>query len=105
DQHLAGLRPVGHVLRAPPLGRHQEERLPARATEHAGETAAVEVDRLQHLATRADPHAALVGDVPVPGGSFPVEADAIGDTVAQVGPYPAVRQAAVGGDIEGCESL
>ena len=47
------------------------------AAEHAGEAAAVELDRLQHLAAFADAHAALVRDVGVPDGALGVEADAV----------------------------
>jgi hypothetical protein len=48
----------------------------------------------------ADAHAALVGDVAVPDGLISVEADAVGKTVAPVGPDASIRQAAVGGDVE-----
>jgi hypothetical protein len=63
-----------------PLVRHQEQRSLVRTPQHASEAAAVEVDRLQHLATLANADAALVGDVPVPDGVFGVEADAVGRT-------------------------
>ena len=62
---------------------------PVRAPEHAGEAAAVKLDRLQHLTAFADAHAALVGDVPVPDGALGVEADAVGDAAVRGRPTPA----------------
>jgi len=79
-------------------GRDHEQRSQARAAKRAGEAAAVEVDRLQHLTTLANAHAAPVGNVRVPDGAVGVEADAVGDAVAEVGPHPPVGQAAVSGD-------
>src|SRR5206468_3566789 len=60
---------------------------------------------LQHLTTFAHAHATLVRDVPVPDGVCGVEADTVGETAVEVGPYPPVRQAAVGRDVEGREPL
>ena len=60
-----------------------EQRRPVRAAEHAGEAAAVERDCLQYFAAFAHAHAALVGDVGVPDRAFRVEADAVGDAVAE----------------------
>src|SRR5580704_9680783 len=72
---LAGLRSIIHVLEAAPNGRHHEQRCFVRASEHTGETAAVEVDCLQHFAAFADTDAALIRHVAVPDGSFGVDAD------------------------------
>ena len=58
-------------------------------------------DRLQHLAALPDPYAPLVGHVRVPDGLFRIEANAVGNTVTQVGPHAAVGKAAVCGDVEG----
>ncbi len=78
---------------------------PERPSECAREAAAVEFDRLQHLASLADAHAAFVGDVPVPDGALGVEADAVGDPLAEVRPDPAVGEAAVVCDVERGEPL
>src|SRR5262245_52159841 len=71
-------RNLRDVLHATPLGGDQEQRSPARASEHASETAAVKVDTLQDLTTFADAHATLVGNVSVPDGVIGVDADAVG---------------------------
>src|SRR6478752_5875508 len=42
---------------APPFGGDDEQRGPCRAAEGAGETAAIQVDGLQHGAARSDTHA------------------------------------------------
>src|SRR3954466_12025269 len=94
-EHLAGTRTLADVLRAIPLLRHQEQGSPIRATEHAGEAAAVEIDPLQHLAALGDADAAPVRDVGVPDGSLSVHAEPIRDAVAEIGPGPAAREAAV----------
>jgi hypothetical protein len=86
-----------------PLGRYQEQRSVVRAPEHASEAPAVEMDCLQHLPAFADAHATPVGHVCIPDGVFGVEADAVGDAVAEVGPHAPVRQAPVRGDVEGGE--
>src|SRR5205807_9770040 len=41
----------------------------------------------------------------IPDGALSIETDAIGDAVAQIGPYSAVRQIAIDGNVEGCELL
>src|SRR5206468_7892399 len=106
-QHLARscLGHGSHVRRTTPLGRHHTQRSLVRAPERACEAAAVQIDGLQHLTTFAHAHATLVGDVPVPDGVCGVEADAVGETAVEVGPYPPVRHAAVGRDVEGRELL
>ncbi len=104
-EHLACAWRFGHGRRAAPLGRHHEQGSVVHATEHTGEAAAVEVNGLQHLAALADAHATLVGNVAVPDGSFGVEANAVWDAVAEVGPHAPIRQAAVFLDVEGCEPI
>src|SRR5215218_1692252 len=103
-QHLAGSWLGEHALWTVPLGRDHEQSSSVCPSECAGEAAAVELDRLQHLAAFADADAALVGDVAVPHCAVGVEADAVGDALSELGPDPAVREAAVGGDVEGGES-
>src|SRR5215218_9088604 len=93
-EYLAGSRLAGHV------GRNHEKCPAVLAAEHAGEAAAVELDRLQHLTAFANAHTPFVRDVPVPDCAFCIEADAVGDAVTEVGPYPPVRQSAVGSDVE-----
>src|SRR5262249_35125296 len=93
-------RNLGDFLDATPLGRYQEQRFGIRASEHASEAPPVEVDHLQHPTTFAYPDATPVGNVSVPDGVVGVEADPIGDTLAEVGPHPAIRKAAVLGDVE-----
>src|SRR5438132_13384249 len=90
-QDLPRSWPVRHLRKTMPLGRHHEQCSPVRAAEHTSEAAAVEVDRLQHLATFADAHAALVGNVTVPYGIARVDADAVRNAVPEVGPHPPVR--------------
>src|SRR5215213_9019791 len=87
-QHLARARALEHVLWTSPLGGHHEQRAAVRAAERAGEAPAVELDRLEHLAALANAHTALVGDVSVPDRVLRVEADAVGETVSEVGPHP-----------------
>src|SRR5215213_632666 len=65
-EHLTRSWPVEHAGRAVPFGGHHEQRSPVRAPERTGEAPAVEIDRLQHLATLANAHAPLVRDVRVP---------------------------------------
>src|SRR5918995_1101489 len=104
-EHLASSRPLEHVLGAVPLGCHHEQRPPVGAAERAGEAPPVELDRLEHLAALANAHATLVGDVAVPDGVLGVDADAVGDSVAEVGPHPPVREAALVRDVERREAF
>ena len=104
-QYLACSWPVSHMRRATPLGCHHEQRPHVSASERASEAAAVQVDRLKHLATFANAYAALVRDVPVPDGAFGVEAYPVRDASGKVGPHSPVRQAAVRRDVEGCKSF
>src|SRR5579859_6843683 len=91
-QDLARGRALKHARGAVPFLRYQEEGLPVGAAEHAREAAAVECDRLQHFATLADAHAALVGNVGVPDGVVGFETDTVGHTVAEVGPDASIGQ-------------
>ena len=50
-EELPGPRRAGHVLEAGPLSREPVEGAAVLATQHAGEGAPVELDRLQHFAT------------------------------------------------------
>ena len=77
-QHLTRPPSVGHGCGTTPLGRHQKQRPPVGASEHAGEAASIEIDRLQDLAALTNAHATLVGDVGIPDGVLCIEADTIG---------------------------
>ena len=59
----------------------------------------------EDVAALADADAALVRDVGVPDGSFGVDADAVGHSVAELGPDTTVGQAAVVGDLVGGQPL
>jgi len=78
-QHLTCPPPVGHACGTAPLGRHQEQRSPISASEHAGEAASIEIDRLQDLPALANAHATLIGDVGVPDSVLCIEAYTIGN--------------------------
>src|SRR5712692_2777108 len=101
--HLARTWTAEHARRTIPLGRHHEQSLSIRAPKRARETAAIKLNCLQHLTALANAYATLVRDVPVPDGILGVEADPVGDAVAEVGPHPAFRQVAVRCDMEGRE--
>src|SRR5919204_375024 len=91
---------VGWSVTHPPLLNHDEERAPFGAAEHAGERGPVERDPGEDLPTLTNPHAGIP-PVSRPDGAFGVDADPVRPD--SVGPDPAVRQAAVGGDVEGGE--
>src|SRR6266487_4462793 len=105
DEHLARSCSACHARSTTPLGCHQEQRPLVSASECASEATTIQVDRLQYLATFANTHATLVGDIAVPDGVYGVQANAVRGAVAKVSPYPPVRQAAVGRNVEGCESF
>src|SRR5206468_12575665 len=105
DLSCSRLCDLGDLLNAPPLGRYEKQRALTRAPEHAGEAAAVKVDRLQHLTTLADAHAPFVGNVAVPDRVVAIEADAVGDAVAEVGPDAPLRQTPVRADATRGESF
>jgi hypothetical protein len=86
-----------------PLGSHEKQRPPVGAPEHAGEAAAIEIDRLQYFPALANAHAPLVGNVSVPDGVLCIEADTIGNAVAELSPHPPVRKVTVDLDVEGSE--
>src|SRR5258705_8244891 len=102
-EHLTGAWLGEHTCRTVPLGRDHEQQAPIAASERTGEAAAVKRDRLHHLTAFANAHAPFVGDVRVPDGTMRVEANTVWYAVAQIGPDPATRQAAVRGDVEGRE--
>ena len=79
------------MLRATPLGCHQEQRTPLNAPEHASEAAAVKRDCLQHLTALANTHASLIGNVAVLDGMVGINADAVRHAIAEVGPHTPVR--------------
>src|SRR5215211_5582585 len=87
-QQLPGYFPSGRAHYATPLLRHHEQGRSVDPAQHTGEAAAVEVDRVQHLAAFTNTHAPLVRDVRVPDGAFGVEANAVGDAATEVGPHP-----------------
>ena len=93
------------MLRATPLGCHQERRTPLNASEHASEAATVKRDCLQDLTTFANTHASLIGNVGVPDGMVGINADAVRRAITEVGPHTPVRYTAVGGDLEGRKPL
>jgi hypothetical protein len=76
---------------------------PSAPPQRTGEAPAVEIDCLQYLPAFSCADAALVGDVRVPDRAFVVEADAVRGGGVEVGPDPAIRQAAVALDIESGE--
>src|SRR5262249_24076186 len=73
------------------------------ASERASDAAAIKFDPLQHLPSFANAHATFVGDIGVPDGALGIEADAVGDAVAKVGPHSPPGQVAVHGDVESRE--
>ena len=99
-QHLARPARLAHARRAAPLARDDEQRRAVGAAEHAREAAAVELDPVEDLAALADADAAPVGHVGVPDGTLGVDADAVRDAVAEVGPDAPAREAAVGRDVQ-----
>src|SRR5215813_12930101 len=74
-QHLTRPPPVGHTSGAMPLGRHEKQRPPVGAPEHAGEAASIEIGCLQDFSALANAHAPLVGNVSVPDGVLCIEAN------------------------------
>src|SRR4029453_12683341 len=93
-------RNLWDFIHATPFRCYNEQRFLVSAAEHAGKAATISIDCLQHLATFADPHAALVRNVRVPDRAVGIEADAVGSTVAEIGPNMSVGQAAVRSDVE-----
>src|SRR5918994_6228786 len=95
-QHLTGpgSERLVHLLDAAPLGRQDEQRPPVRTAEHARERTPVQLDRLQHLAALSDTNAGVPGEHLRPHRALGVEAVAVRPDA--FGPYPPVRQVAVG---------
>src|SRR5215472_13446643 len=82
-----------------PLGRHQEQGIPVRPSEHASEATAIKLNGLEHLTTFAHAHATLVGNVGVPHSVVGVDADTVGDATAKIGPNSPLVQSEVLGDL------
>ena len=82
-EHLTGSGSVRHAGRTPPVGGDQEQRAPIGTAERASEAAAVELHRVEDRASLAYAHRALVGDVAVPDRPVGIEADAVGNTLAE----------------------
>ena len=78
------------------LAAVDEQRAAVGSAEHAGETAAIDRHRLQHLAALADPDTALVRHIGVPDGALLIQAQSVRHAVSQVRPDPAIAQAPVG---------
>src|SRR6266481_8158275 len=91
----AGLRRLGS---AEVLADDEQARVLAPA-ERAGEGATVQVDRGQHLAALAHPHAVLVTHVGVPDGALGIDADPVWVVAGRLRPHPPVDQAAVRADL------
>src|SRR5437016_2615820 len=87
------------------LGHHQKQGPPVHTSQHAGETATIEIDCLQYLTTLAHAHATLSGDVCVPDGVFGIEAYTVWVAVTQICPHPTVGQEATSFDVEGSQSV
>jgi hypothetical protein len=79
------------MLSTTPFIRQHEQRSPVHAPKRASETAAVQIDRLQHLTAFSNAHATPVRNIPVPESAFCVQADAIGHAIDENGPNPPVR--------------
>src|SRR5262245_15335772 len=92
SKHLprARLRNLGNLIHAPPLGRDHEQGFVVCASKHAREASAVKIDRLDHLSAFADADAALVGNVCVPDTTVGIQADTIGNAIAEVGPNSSI---------------
>ena len=69
------------------------------AAERAGESASVQVDCGEHLATLAHPHAVAVADVGVPDGAARRRGRSRPDGRPACRPHPSVGERAVGGDV------
>ena len=99
-QHLPSPRSLEHARGPVPfLGDHEQGRPSGPPSAQAKQPRSSSTV-CQHLATLADAHAPLVRDVGVPDGVLGVGTDAVRDAIAELGPDPPVRQAAVGRDVE-----
>src|SRR6516165_2151925 len=95
DGHdLTGARTAGPVPRTPPILADDEKRPALGSAKDAGERAAIELDRLEHLSAFTNANAALISDVGVPGAACSIEADPIG-MVVDLRPFVSIRQASV----------
>ena len=76
-----------------PFAGDHEERPFVVTPERAREAAAVELERLEHLAALGQAPAVPVRDVAVPDGSLGVEADAVGSgALAELCPDAPIRE-------------
>src|SRR5215831_15891987 len=89
---------------APVLSDDEQVRV-LPAAERAGEGAAIQVGRGQHLTALAHPNTVLVGYVGVPGGALGVHADSVRVVAGRLRPYPPVAEAAVPADVVGGEAV
>jgi hypothetical protein len=94
-----------HSRKAEPFGGYDEEGLSVRIAKHAGEAAAINVDCFKNFAAIVYTYALSVWDIGVPDRILSIDTDAVGSTVAEVGPYAAVGQASIGVDIECCKAV
>ena len=106
DRHQqACARGASHFIGASPFGGQYEKRFPIGAAEHAGESSRGRNRTLCKLwpPSRTRLHRAS-GTSAYQTRAFRIEAEPIGNAVAEIGPYPAVGKVAVGFDIEGGEA-
>ena len=67
--------------------------------ERASEGAPVQLERGQHLATLAHPHAVLVAHVGVPDSALGIDTDPVWVIARSLGPHPPVAEATVRADV------
>src|SRR5262245_41097107 len=105
SQHLSRSRPCNgaDIFHTTPLRCYQKQCFAVRTAEHASETPAVQLDRLQHLTTFTDTHTAPVGDIGIPHSVLSIDADTIGHTATEIGPHTPIGQGSVCSYVEGCE--
>src|SRR6266851_8624311 len=92
------------MLHAAPFGNQHEQRLAVLTAEHTREAELVELDPLQYFAALPNAPATRLTVLEgwCPDGTLRVKAHAV-TTLSEVCPDAAVRQAAIRGDVEGCE--
>src|SRR5260370_19339251 len=105
---LPGARRRRRERRAPPAGLRRpgsaevladdEQARVLAPAERAGEGATVQVDRGQHLAALAHPHALLVTHVGVPDSALGIDADPVWVIAWRLRPHPPAAEAAVRAD-------
>src|SRR4029453_9364260 len=95
-EHLTSPRTLADGLGAGPVGNVHEQRPAVVSAEHAGEAEAVQLDRLQHLASLANAHAGV--ELGAPDGALVVHADAVA-ALAEIRPDAPARQTSALSDI------